>query len=62
MIQRFYLPKLREQARKRNITETKCQHNCFGRMGASPHRARETRYFHKQKFDNRLTSLYEDFE
>ena len=61
MIQNFYLPELRAQARKRNnLFKMKTQ--WFQQDVAPPHTARETRHFLKQHFEGRFISLYDVVE
>ena len=57
MIQNFYLPELRAQARKRNSL-IKMKTQWFQQDGAPPHTARETKHFLKQHFEGRFISLY----
>ena len=61
MIQNFYLPELRAQARKRNnLFKMKTQ--WFQQDVAPPHTARETRHFLKQHLEGRFISLYDVVE
>jgi len=61
MIQNFYLPELRAQARKRNnLIKMKTQ--WFQQDRAPPHTAKETRRFLNQHFEGRFISLYDAVE
>uniref|UniRef100_A0A8C4Q1D4 Uncharacterized protein n=1 Tax=Eptatretus burgeri TaxID=7764 RepID=A0A8C4Q1D4_EPTBU len=61
MIQEFYPPELRTQARMRNnLIQMRTQ--WFQKDGALPQTARETRHFLNQHFKGRFISLYKDVE
>ena len=61
MIQEFYLPDLRQQARRRD-NEIQMRTQWFQQDGAPPHTARATREFLRRQLPGRLISLYENVE
>ena len=61
MIQEFYLPELRQQARRWD-NEIQMRTQWLQQDGAPPHTARATREFLRRQFPGHLISLYENVE